>query len=213
MILKSCSSCNIQFPATNEYFYKHHKNLDGLHYSCKLCTNAYNKLQRKINPEKEKKVIKKYLEKRKIENPNYYKEQYKRTKEKSHNKYEKSAIKHLFRLKRLLTGAKTRAKKSKLEIDIDIEFLIELWDKYDGKCCLTGIPFNLSVEARKIGYTYDPYSPSIDKINPFKGYTKDNVRLVCTSINLGMNQFGQENFEFIIKNYLKTTKNIEINYE
>ena len=43
-----------------------------------------------------------------------------------------------------------------------------------------------------------------------KGYTKDNTRLICTAMNIALNQFGDEFFFEMIKNYLKTTKNIKI---
>ena len=33
--------------------------------------------------------------------------------------------------------------------------------------------------------------PSIDRINATKGYTKDNVRIVCLAANVAMMQWGE----------------------
>jgi len=36
-----------------------------------------------------------------------------------------------------------------------------------------------------------PFSASIDRINTNLGYTKDNVRFVCTMVNFALNEFGE----------------------
>lgn len=81
-------------------------------------------------------------------------------------------------LKKKLRDAKSRAKKHGFEFDIDLKFLEEL---VSSKCCMvTGIPYNLG--SRGGSKTY-PFMPSIDRIDPSKGYTKDNCRLVCNIVN------------------------------
>jgi hypothetical protein len=49
--MKTCSKCNLEFPKTLEYFYKHRK---GLHPSCKTCVKAYYL----ANPERAKATAK-----------------------------------------------------------------------------------------------------------------------------------------------------------
>jgi hypothetical protein len=39
-----------------------------------------------------------------------------------------------------------------------------------------------------------PYGPSLDRINSQKGYVRGNVRLVCTAVNFGLGQWGDEVF-------------------
>ncbi len=54
---------------------------------------------------------------------------------------------------------------------------------YTGKCVLTGFPFTVGNGdvVRKNGA--HPYAPSIDKIDPTKGYTPDNCRFVLWVVN------------------------------
>ncbi len=54
---------------------------------------------------------------------------------------------------------------------------------YTGVCVLTGLSFvvgNGDVVRRQGGH---PYSPSIDKIDPAKGYTPDNCRFILWVVN------------------------------
>jgi hypothetical protein len=53
-----------------------------------------------------------------------------------------------------------------------------------GVCELTGTPFDFS------GRKGNPYAPSLDRIDSSKGYTRDNVRLVCFGLNAAMNVWG-----------------------
>lgn len=89
------------------------------------------------------------------------------------------------RLKQLL-GANT-VDRSLLDFDW-------CWDKLeqlDFKCELSGIPF-----------TWEPRQPtalSIDRIDPSKGYTKNNVRFVCWWLNAAMGNWGFERLKELIK--------------
>ena len=55
-----------------------------------------------------------------------------------------------------------------------------------------------------------PTAMSIDKINSLKGYTKDNVRLVITAMNLALNEFGTDFFENMICSYIIHNQDKEI---
>lgn len=50
------------------------------------------------------------------------------------------------------------------------------------RCIKTGIQFVISIGKKINGRS--PWSISIDQIIPNKGYTKDNVQLVCLMYNL-----------------------------
>jgi len=64
-----------------------------------------------------------------------------------------------------------------------------LWLRASGKCELTGIPFSLE---RIPGCLKRPWSPSVDRKDCSKGYGFDNCRLVCTAVNLALNEFGDK---------------------
>lgn len=50
-----------------------------------------------------------------------------------------------------------------------------------GKCARTGIPFEYK--------RHSPFIPSIDRIDPAKGYIKSNCQLVCAIYNYAKNRY------------------------
>lgn len=96
-------------------------------------------------------------------------------------KQEKDDSKRLINLLKVrLHDALVRSKKKNLYIDIDLEFLKELWNKQNGKCALTGFDMNFNITNKN----RNPYVLSLDRKDSLKGYTKDNVQLVCYSANV-----------------------------
>lgn len=79
-------------------------------------------------------------------------------------------------MKEILKRTKCVCKKKKIDFNIDIEYLLDLLIKQDGKCALSGQILENSTY-------YNPYAVSIDRINPNKGYIKENVQLVCWVVN------------------------------
>ena len=88
-------------------------------------------------------------------------------------------------------AARARAVRFQLPFNIDADYLLELWEKQDGKCALSGIPFVLSDGS---GSRKQPFRPSVDRIRPTRGYVRGNVRLVATIVNFGMNKWGLKDF-------------------
>ncbi len=83
---------------------------------------------------------------------------------------------------RLIKRAARNAKKRGFEFTITQADILPLLKT--GYCPLSGYKFRYTYDA------YDPYAPSIDRIDSNKGYTPDNVRVICYILNVGMNQFG-----------------------
>lgn len=77
-----------------------------------------------------------------------------------------------------ISGAKSRAKKSGDLYDLDHPFIKSLWESQNGLCALTHLPMTSIQTLGRI-----PTNVSIDRIDPHKGYTKGNVRLVCMAVN------------------------------
>jgi len=83
----------------------------------------------------------------------------------------------------LTNTAKHRAKVREIPFDLDpkdIQRRIDL-----NRCELTGIPFDLETP-----WAWN--APSLDQIDPGKGYTKTNVRVVLHAINVMANTWGPE---------------------
>lgn len=94
----------------------------------------------------------------------------------------------------LVTGAKTRAKRSGIQCTITKNSMLEMYDKQNGKCAITGIPFEINLTEGK-----NSKAPSIDRIDPNKGYTIDNVQLVCSHVNMMKSNLSMDElYEFCI---------------
>ncbi len=91
------------------------------------------------------------------------------------------------RLKKLCNNSrhtsKCRAKKITASIErmtheIDLEFLINLYKEQKGLCAYSGLPLRFG------SYLETDWSTSLERIDVMKGYTKDNVCLVCVEFNV-----------------------------
>lgn len=83
-------------------------------------------------------------------------------------------------------------KHSKYDFDIDEQFILDLYEKQNGRC------YWFNVELKPSNIAKYPWQPSLDRLDREKGYTKDNVVLTCYSANIGRNTSSVEIFnEFI----------------
>lgn len=73
-------------------------------------------------------------------------------------------------------------------VSVKINDLIDLWNKQEGKCYLTGIKMD------NISYSRSLKNVSIDQIEAGKGYTIDNIALCCESINMAKMQMSKNDF-------------------
>jgi hypothetical protein len=84
-------------------------------------------------------------------------------------------------LKRAHKNIVRRSRVKQLECDVTPEYLIMLFNKQEGKCAMTNVPFELSKDPGVKGVS--PWSIAVDQINPGRGYTRENIRLVCAIYN------------------------------
>lgn len=99
-------------------------------------------------------------------------------------------------ISQLLHGAKTRAAKKGLDYSLNSEILKKLLDDSQYKCAVTGLEMNLKSDGRKKA---NPFKCSLDRIDSSKGYTEDNVRLVCWAVNQMKADRTDEEFKFWIE--------------
>ena len=84
------------------------------------------------------------------------------------------------RFQRLLNSSRGRSKKKDIKFNIDLSFLLSLWEEQEGKCAISGEEMRL--DHNKVCKTLNA-SPSLDRIDPSLGYTRDNIQLTCSKIN------------------------------
>lgn len=75
----------------------------------------------------------------------------------------------------LIQGAKKRAVANGIDFNLDVIWGEKTWT---GICALSGIPFTEYSESGN-----KELSPSIDRIVPSKGYTKENCRFILNCLN------------------------------
>lgn len=96
----------------------------------------------------------------------------------------------------LVGTVRTRCRKRGLEFDLGAH-VAEIQRRIDaGVCELTGVPFDLS-PGRKFS------SPRIDRIDPRKGYTYDNIRIVLNLVNAALGDWGEVTLREVMQKWLK----------
>ncbi len=82
------------------------------------------------------------------------------------------------------------AKKS-LPFIITLQQLKETWDHQEGICIYTGFPMELaeSTACGKVGGG-SMYAASVDRIDPSRGYTLENIHFVCRAANFAKSAFS-----------------------
>lgn len=95
----------------------------------------------------------------------------------------------------LLHGAKTRAKQKGFEYNLSEDFIQNLLTKIDYKCQVTGQEMTLDARGHK---QKNLRKVSLDRVDSLKGYTEDNVQLVCWAVNLMKNSMTDDEFKFWI---------------
>ena len=96
------------------------------------------------------------------------------------------------------SGEAGSRKNTGIKVNIDIDYLIDLFKLNAGRCSLTGIELktfktpNLIKDGcfKPANYT----NLSIDRIDSTKGYVPGNIQLVCSVINRMKGEMSQEMF-------------------
>lgn len=102
---------------------------------------------------------------------------------------EKKRVKEIPMLREIYYSTIRNAKIKGTEHSISFDDVLELSERANGECDISGIPFEYDEYPNA---HRRPWVPSIDRIDSSLGYTKENCRLVCTAVNLAMNEWGYD---------------------
>lgn len=178
VIEKFCPVC--EKTKSSDEFYKSTKSLstDGLQFLCSDCYNYHNSINQGVDPNYFRKLRRDCDE----EFNQYLQKQKRENSRKNH-------------VSTMLANAKKRAIKKGLEFSLTKEDIIipEL-------CPILGVPFITGTKGN-----YD-FTPTIDRIDNSKGYTKDNIQIISNKANSMKNSADFE----MLKNFAQyINKNIK----
>lgn len=222
---KQCSKCKEIYENAEENFYKVPRLKSGFSSWCKKCHYEKNlsyiktEIGKKNNSEKNKRFLQKskLITKPSLESKicthckekkeiiefkirPAYKDGYANQCKKC--QYEittnsRKAYELKYWVKKLFHSAKKHAKS---EVEIDEQFISELYEKQNGRCYWFNLKLEPSNEAKY------PWQPSLDRLDRTKGYTKDNVVLACYTANIGRNTSSAETFIKFVNDLSRSIK-------
>lgn len=197
-MIKTCRICGECKDAKD--FYKSNKEKDGLASECKLCKKqldqdyrkknaesiaAKKKIYRQNNREKIREGQKRSVEKNKEHYLHYlekYKEEHREESRQRANEYywankeevleKQRVIRNTTPQKHMLTAAKKRAKESDMDFDLEVDDLF-----VPQICPILGISLATG------SLTKEKQSPSLDRLDNSKGYTKENSWVISSLSN------------------------------
>ena len=149
---------------------------------CRLCgvPVLVGRIDRSLHPPCSKVYYMKYRKK-------WYKDNVEREREKRRNRAR--TFREENPEKRMLSGAKDRARVQNLPFDLDLTDIL--------------IPEYCPILDVKLEYNTE-FAPSLDKIDPKKGYVKGNVQVISRKANTMKQDATQEELEKFAKWVLKT---------
>ena len=103
--------------------------------------------------------------------------------------FENDSIALRYKLQQALKGTRRRSKEKNIYNDLTLDYLMYLWEKQSGKCALSGIPMTYKFYEGRVNTNL-----SVDRIDSTKGYSKDNVQLVCMAVNQMKNDLSMVEF-------------------
>ena len=197
---KVCNKCAIELPISK--FGRDSRRSDGVHNTCKKCFNAARKEYRRQNPEVIQKVKKKYKEKYYEENKRKVRQHYEENRDQILAMAKQGRTGKEGYLRIMITSAKSRAKHKGWEFDLELNALMMVANDY---CPVDGLPFDWDRQLENDS-TLPMTIPSLDRIDSFRGYTKDNVMIIGDKWNRWKSNMNLDNMELLIEYVRSVTK-------
>lgn len=163
-------------------FGKNKQRKDNLAAYCRKCTSEYQKQLRRNDPTFSKESSRKYY----LNNKESYDTRRHKWKETTEG-----------RARNLLAQAKCRAKTQEVEFDLKYENIV-----IPKHCPVLGIPINFNTKGKNNKGNKD-HSPSIDRIDPSKGYTEENIVIVSWRANRLKSDATQYEIKLLYEFYAK----------
>jgi hypothetical protein len=95
-----------------------------------------------------------------------------------------------------LTSIKIKSEQKNIFFNLKKDYLFELYEKQKGKCYYT----KMEIKHNKGCFQFD--SISVDRLDPNKGYTEDNIVLCSFGINSFKGMLNESEFKNILREYI-----------
>ena len=94
--------------------------------------------------------------------------------------------------KTLLKSAAARSHQKGYHFSLTKEWIERRLEEIGDRCEVSGMKF-IYAPAEKAWHR-NPHGPSLDRIKRELGYHPDNVRIICTCVNVAINEWSEETF-------------------
>ncbi len=189
---KACRDCLTVYPVQD---FPRYSNGRGSRPICRACLNAKGAKAKRDKRANDPEFYKTELERNKSYRDKYS-EGYATHRLKKRAKFKSAYFNDVaFRCKQLCGSMKSRAIKKGLSFNITPELVHALIAVQNNKCAVTKTPFDFSASEK---YARNPLAPSIDRKDNNKGYTFDNIQVVCAWFNLLKNEWSDEDTKSFI---------------
>jgi hypothetical protein len=96
---------------------------------------------------------------------------------------------------------KARASRRGLAYVLTAEGIADTLSALGDRCELTGLPIDYEKKADS-EWMRRPMAPSLDREDNRSGYEPWNLRIVCTCVNIAINEWGVDNFEQVCRAFV-----------
>lgn len=204
-LISTCATCKVELVVGENFTENAALNR---RYICRACNSAKGKAHYKKHAEKYAAMQRERLSQPKAAKASseYKSAYYLKNKEKWKGYAERARFKAATdpwqRAGRLLTWLRTRAAKRQYPFDLTREWAEKKLAA--GVCEVTGIRFDFTKESSSI--RFNPFGPSIDRIDPTRGYVEDNCRMVVWIYNMAKAEWDDETVLRMAKALVDTHK-------
>lgn len=168
--MRTCAKCLAAFPPTVEFFKPNKDCAGGITKTCRPCSAAYHRTWKAANTER--------LRPRRRE---LYATRYADVQNEKRRAFE-VARPYQARAETMRGGMLERSRKLGLEFDasaLTVQWLVRrLHEQPDCPCCGEALDVSFKQDRRK-----NDRSPTIDRLRPGRGYTVENVAIICWRCN------------------------------
>jgi hypothetical protein len=203
-----CFTCKQEKPETE---FRWQKSKESRHRQCNVCVSAYNHARYIRYRDKIKASRREYFlahkDVVKVRAKRYYEKNKECIKAKQKIRTGTFILSISSYLRRLLAKKRHLAKKDGPEVTITFEHLIDLWNRQNGRCALSGRKMVWKEKSNRSTVVHSQDVASIDRIDQRLGYVPGNVRLVCWRVNTFRGHFPDEELIEFCRDIVRVANN------